>query len=101
MNLESVIGIYPGRFQPPHRGHLNAYNVLKLITGNDTYVSTSGKVELPDSPLTFGLSEAMTIDVANFILQGEFTGSYNQQQTEDLKSKATSIMKKNDVPIQK
>jgi hypothetical protein len=25
-----------------------------LITGNDTYVSTSGKVELPDSPLTFG-----------------------------------------------
>ena len=54
MNLKSVIGIYPGRFHPPHRGHLNAYNVLKLITGNDTYVSTSGKVELPDSPLTFG-----------------------------------------------
>ena len=41
-------------FHPPHRGHLNAYNFLKLITGNDTYVSTSGKVELPDSPLTFG-----------------------------------------------
>jgi hypothetical protein len=54
MNLKSVIGIYPGRFHPPHRGHLNAYNFLKLITGNDTYVSTSGKVELPDSPLTFG-----------------------------------------------
>lgn len=54
MNLKSVIGIYPGRFHPPHRGHLNAYNFLKTITGNDTYVSTSGKVELPDSPLTFG-----------------------------------------------
>lgn len=54
MNLKSVIGIYPGRFHPPHRGHLNAYNFLKGITGNDTYVSTSGKVELPDSPLTFG-----------------------------------------------
>lgn len=53
MNLRSVIGIYPGRFHPPHRGHLNAYNFLKNITGNDTYVSTSGKVELPDSPLTF------------------------------------------------
>ena len=54
MNLKSVIGIYPGRFHPPHRGHLNAFNFLKNITGNDTYVSTSGKVELPDSPLTFG-----------------------------------------------
>lgn len=54
MNLKSVIGIYPGRFHPPHRGHLNAFNFLKTITGNDTYVSTSGKVELPDSPLTFG-----------------------------------------------
>jgi hypothetical protein len=54
MNLKSVIGIYPGRFHPPHRGHLNAFNFLKSITGNDTYVSTSGKVELPDSPLTFG-----------------------------------------------
>jgi len=32
---------------------LNAYNFLKNIIGNDTYVSTSGKVELPDSPLTF------------------------------------------------
>lgn len=54
MNLKSVIGIYPGRFHPPHRGHLNAFNFLKTITGNDTYVSTSGKVVLPDSPLTFG-----------------------------------------------
>ena len=47
------IGIYAGRFQPPHKGHLDIYKQLKQVTGTDTFIATSDKVELPDSPLNF------------------------------------------------
>jgi hypothetical protein len=49
----NIIGIYPGSFQPPHRGHFNVYLTLKKITGNNTFIAVSEKVELPKSPLTF------------------------------------------------
>lgn len=49
----NIIGIYPGSFQPPHAGHFKAYELLKKITGGNTFVTTSDNVELPQSPLTF------------------------------------------------
>jgi hypothetical protein len=49
----NIIGIYPGSFQPPHAGHFKTYEILKNITGVNTFVTTSDKVELPQSPLTF------------------------------------------------
>jgi hypothetical protein len=49
-----IIGVYPGRYQPPHKGHLAAFNYLKKVIGpNNTFVATSDKVELPKSPLNF------------------------------------------------
>jgi len=48
-----VVGIYSGRFQPAHRGHLGVYNQLKQISADDTFVVTSDKVEIPKSPLNF------------------------------------------------
>ncbi len=49
-----VIGIYPGRFQPAHRGHLGVYKRLKQISGTDTFIATTDKTPTPDSPLNFG-----------------------------------------------
>lgn len=49
----NIIGIYPVSSQPPHLGHYRAYEYLKKITGVNTFVATSNKVELPQAPLTF------------------------------------------------
>jgi hypothetical protein len=49
-----IIGIYPGRFQPAHRGHLGVYKRLKQISGADTFIATTDKTPTPDSPLNFG-----------------------------------------------
>lgn len=49
-----LIGIYSGRFQPPHKGHLGVYKQLKQIVGPDTFIATTDKQPTPDSPLNFG-----------------------------------------------
>jgi hypothetical protein len=49
----NIIGIYPVSSQPPHLGHYKAYEFLKKLTGNNTFVATSNKVELPQAPLSF------------------------------------------------
>jgi len=56
-----VIGIYNGRFQPPHKGHLTVYKQLKNIVGPDTFVVSSDKVEPPNSPLTFADKELIWV----------------------------------------
>lgn len=49
-----LLVIYPGRFQPFHKGH---YAVYEYLTGkfgrNNVYIATSNKVESPKSPFTF------------------------------------------------
>lgn len=49
----NIIGIYPGSFQPPHKGHYSAYLMLKKVTGTNTFVATSDVIDMPKSPLTF------------------------------------------------
>lgn len=44
--------LYPGRFQPPHIGHMNAWKWLKDQFG-DAYVVTSDKVDPPRRPFNF------------------------------------------------
>ena len=44
--------IYPGRFQPFHKGHAQVYQWLKNKFG-DAYIATSDKVEAPKSPFNF------------------------------------------------
>ena len=50
----TLLVIYPGRFQPFHKGH---YAVYEYLTGkfgrNNVYIATSNKVESPKSPFTF------------------------------------------------
>ena len=49
-----IIAIYPGRFHPFHKGHKSAYDALASKYGpENTFIFTSGKVELPKSPFTF------------------------------------------------
>lgn len=52
------IGILPGRFQPPHIGHMKAWQWLRKEF-NDAYVATSDKVDPPRSPFNFSEKKAM------------------------------------------
>jgi len=49
----NIIGIYPGKFQPPTSGNYKTYELLKQYTGNNTFVTTNDVINLPNSPLTF------------------------------------------------
>jgi hypothetical protein len=49
-----VLVIYPGRFQPWHKGHFAVYNYLVGKFGRDrVFVATSNKVDPPRSPFSF------------------------------------------------
>jgi cytidyltransferase-like protein len=48
-----VIVIFPGRFQPAHKGHAELYNSLKQeFPNSDVYIATSEKID-ERSPFTF------------------------------------------------
>lgn len=54
-----ILVIYPGRFQPFHKGHREVYNYLVKKYGRDNvYISTSNKVEPPRSPFNFSQKAA-------------------------------------------
>jgi hypothetical protein len=49
-----LLVIYPGRFQPFHKGHHAVYDYLTGKFGrNNVWIATSNKVELPKSPFNF------------------------------------------------
>jgi hypothetical protein len=48
------VGIYSGNFQPPHKGNYITYKKLSKITGTDTFIATTGRVNIPNDPLNFG-----------------------------------------------
>jgi cytidyltransferase-like protein len=50
--------IYPGRFQPFHKGHAQVYQWLKNKFG-DAIIATSDKVEAPKSPFNFNEKKQM------------------------------------------
>lgn len=67
-----TIGIYPGRFQPPHKGHLEVYRKLKSIAGPETFVVSTNKIDPPNSPLTFAEKEQVWVKhgvPSNYIVQ--------------------------------
>ena len=52
--INTVVAIYPGRFQPMGKHHAQVYDWLaKQFGKQNTYVATSNKVELPKSPFNF------------------------------------------------
>ena len=49
-----ILVIYPGRFQPFHKGHHAVFNWLSTKFGrNNVIIATSDKVDPPKSPFTF------------------------------------------------
>lgn len=49
-----IVAIYPGRFQPFHRGHRAVFDYLSKTFGADnTFITTSDKVAPPKSPFNF------------------------------------------------
>ena len=88
----NTIGIYPGRFQPPHRGHFMAYEYEKKIVGpNNAYVATSDKQDPIKSPLNFkekqqiwtrhGVPIDKVVKVTNPYKSDEITHKFNPKQT--------------------
>ena len=53
-----VLAVYPGRFQPFHKGHAQVYQWLKNKFGS-AVIATSDKVEAPKSPFNFAEKKKM------------------------------------------
>lgn len=65
------VAIMPGRFQPPHIGHMKAWKWLKNEFG-EAYIGTSDKVEPGRSPFNFAEKKALFMHAgvpANNIVQ--------------------------------
>lgn len=60
--IEKIICIYPGRFQPMGRHHVMAYQQLVNKFGErNVFIATSNKVDLPKSPLSYEEKKAVMI----------------------------------------
>lgn len=55
-----VLAVYPGRFQPFHKGHAQVFQWLKNKFG-DAVIATSDKVEAPKSPFNFNEKKRMMV----------------------------------------
>ena len=55
-----ILAVYPGRFQPFHKGHAQVYQWLKNKFGN-AVIATSNKVEAPKSPFNFAEKKKMMV----------------------------------------
>ncbi len=54
LSSPQLLVIYPGRFQPFHKGHYAVYNWLSTKFGrNNVYIATSNKTDNLKSPFTF------------------------------------------------
>lgn len=54
LNNTTTLVVYPGRFQPFHKGHRAVYDFLVEKFGRDhVFIATSNKVEPPKSPFNF------------------------------------------------
>ena len=53
-DTKNLVVVYPGRFQPFHKGHKAVYDHLVSKYGRDrVYIATSNKVDPPKSPFNF------------------------------------------------
>lgn len=50
---QTVVGFFPGRFQPFHKGHKQVFDDLREMCGESTYILTSDDTSSYKSPLTF------------------------------------------------
>ena len=97
-----LVVIYPGRFQPAHRGHAQVYNSLvEQYPGADVYVATSNKVD-EKSPFSFqerklalvkaGVPADKIVQVVSPYVAKEITLKYN-----DLKDRLIYAVSEKDI----
>jgi hypothetical protein len=91
--IKNIIAIYPGRFQPFSKHHSNAFKWLKSGEwldkqkyNQDSYIATTDKVELPNSPLNFS-EKKMIIDKYKFGSDPNLTQVKNTYSAEEITSK--------------
>ena len=89
-DIDTVLMVYPGRFQPMGKHHAGVYRELAKVFGEDkTFIVTSNKVKLPKSPLDF--SEKLqvinkhgidnVVQVKNPYKAEELTSQYDPDKT--------------------
>lgn len=82
-----LVVVYPGRFQPAHKGHAQVYqSLVRQYPGADVYVATTNKVD-EKSPLNFqerkftlvkaGVPEDKIVQVVSPYVAKEITLKYN------------------------
>ena len=91
-NSKRIIAIYPGRFQPMGRHHAEVFKKIQNEYGKEnTFISTTNKVELPKSPFNFSeksmIIGAHGIDPSNVVMTKnpyyarEITDNYDPETT--------------------
>lgn len=87
---QNMVVIYPGRFQPFHKGHASVY---KWLAGkfNNVFIATSNKVEPPRSPFNFeekkrmmmaaGVPASAIVQVKNPYIATEITDRFDPNNT--------------------
>jgi hypothetical protein len=93
VEMENVIVVYSGRFQPFHKGHFATYKQLVSKFGkNDVYIATSNKTDNQKSPFDFrekktimtrmfGIPSNKIVQVKNPYQPTEIVSSYDAAKT--------------------
>jgi len=93
VEMENVIVVYSGRFQPFHKGHFATYKQLVSKFGkNDVYIATSNKTDSQKSPFDFrekktimtkmfGIPSNKIVQVKNPYQPTEIVSSYDAAKT--------------------
>ena len=80
MDRSNIIVVYPGRFQPFHKGHKSVFEHLKKEWAN-VYIATTDKVQPGKSPFNFqdklNFMELLGIDKNNVL---QVRNTYNGQE---------------------
>lgn len=82
----NTLVVYPGRFQPFHKGHKAVYDYLVKRYGRDSvFIATSNKVEPPRSPFSF--SDKTQFMALTGVPLGRVVQSTQPYRAEELTSK--------------
>jgi hypothetical protein len=89
-NKPQIVVVYPGRFQPFHKGHKAVYDHLAGQYDN-VFIATSDKVDPPKSPFSFDekkkMMELTGMDTSKVVLTrqpyipGEITQNFDKENT--------------------
>ena len=93
LTKNNVIVVYPGRFQPFHKGHYHSYSQLVSKFGKkNVFIATSNKTEAGRSPLgfkekkvimttMFGIPSSQIVQVKNPYAPSEILNKYDPDST--------------------